>query len=255
MLRLSLVVGLIGLCFLCVIPASGFEAQGQDCSKCHQLKTEEADNLLKGLIPGLKVLQVNPSPLRGFWEVYFESGGRKGLFYLDFAKKLAFSGALISIADKKNLTQDRLTDLNRVEVSQIPLDDAVVMGDPKAKIRIIAFDDPDCPYCARLHQEMKKIIEERKDIAFFVKMFPLKIHPGAYEKAKAIVCAKSAALLDDAHLGKSLPKPSCETTAVDESLKLGEKLGIQSVPTLILPDGRVLPGYKDAKTLLALIGN
>jgi hypothetical protein len=30
-----------------------------------------------------------------------------------------------------------------VDVSQIPLEDALVMGDPKAKIRIVAFDDPD----------------------------------------------------------------------------------------------------------------
>jgi len=102
---------------------------------------------------------------------------------------------------------------------------------------------------------MKKIVEERKDIAFYIKMFPLQSHPGAYEKAKAIVCEKSLGLLELAHSGKPLPKPSCETTAVDESMKLAEKLGISSLPTLVFPDGRVMPGYKDAKTLLGLIGN
>jgi len=102
---------------------------------------------------------------------------------------------------------------------------------------------------------MKKIVEERKDIAFFIKMNPLKNHPGAYEKAKAIVCEKSLVLLDDVHSGKPLPKPNCETKAVDESMKLAEKLGLSSVPTLILPDGRIMPGYKDAKTLINLIGN
>jgi thiol:disulfide interchange protein DsbC len=86
-------------------------------------------------------------------------------------------------------------------------------------------------------------------------MFPLKSHTGAYEKAKAIVCDKSLALLEDAFAGKPLPKPSCATTAVDDSTKLAEKLGVSSLPTLIFPDGRVMPGYKDAKTLLGLIGN
>jgi protein-disulfide isomerase len=38
-------------------------------------------------------------------------------------------------------------------------------------------------------------------------------------------------------------------------MKLAEKLGLSSVPTLILPDGRIMPGYKDAKTLLNLIGH
>jgi len=102
---------------------------------------------------------------------------------------------------------------------------------------------------------MKKITEERKDIAFYIMMFPLKIHPEAYKKAKAIVCEKSVVLLEDAFNQKPLPEPKCETTAVDEHIRLAEKLGISSTPTLILPDGKVLPGYKDAKTLLALIGN
>lgn len=102
---------------------------------------------------------------------------------------------------------------------------------------------------------MKKITEERKDIAFYIKMYPLKSHPEAYKKAKAILCEKSLVLLEDAFDKKALPEPKCETTAVDENIKLAEKLGISSTPTLILPDGRVLPGYKDAKTLINLIGN
>ncbi len=102
---------------------------------------------------------------------------------------------------------------------------------------------------------MKQIVEERKDIAFYIKMFPLRSHPGAYEKAKAIVCQKSVALLEDAYAGKALPKPACETTAVDESMKLGEKIGISSVPTIVLPDGKLMPGANDAKTLIGMIGS
>jgi len=102
---------------------------------------------------------------------------------------------------------------------------------------------------------MKKIIDERKDITFRLKMFPLTNHPGAYEKSKSILCEKSLALLEDAFEKKPIPKPKCETSAVDETIKLGEKLGITSVPALVLPDGRIVPGYKDAKTLIQLIGN
>ena len=102
---------------------------------------------------------------------------------------------------------------------------------------------------------MKKIVEERKDIVFYIKMFPLQMHPGAHEKAKAIVCEKSLALLEDAFSGKSLPKPACETTVVDENIKLAGKLGISSLPTLVFPDGRLMAGYKDTKTLLGLIGS
>ena len=101
---------------------------------------------------------------------------------------------------------------------------------------------------------MKKIIQERIDIAFYIKLYPLKSHPEAYEKSNAIVCEKSLALLEDAYEKKLLPKPTCETKVIDENMALAGKLGINSLPTLILPDGRVVRGYKDAETLKGLIG-
>jgi thiol:disulfide interchange protein DsbC len=125
-----------GYCF-------GFESRGQDCSKCHTLTKDEATDLLKSLFPGIRVLEVGISPAKGLWEVFSEVGSRKGIVYIDFSKNYVFSGAIISIKEKKNLTQERFTELNKVDVSQIPLDDAIVMGDPKARIQVIVFDDPD----------------------------------------------------------------------------------------------------------------
>lgn len=100
---------------------------------------------------------------------------------------------------------------------------------------------------------MKRVIKERKDIAFFIKMFPLKMHPGAYEKAKAIVCERSLTLLEDAFSNKALPAPNCKTSVIDENVKLAERLGITGAPTLIMPDGRVIAGFRDANALKGLI--
>ncbi len=96
---------------------------------------------------------------------------------------------------------------------------------------------------------MKKVIAERKDIAFYIKMFPLKMHPGAYDKAKTIVCENSLALLENAFEKKQLPAPKCKTAVVDDNIKLAEKLGITGAPTLIMPDGRVISGFKDSNAL------
>lgn len=142
MLKVLTVIPLILLCLFPFNISFGFETKGQECSRCHTLNSAEARELLKD-IPNIKILDVNVSPVKSFWEVYLESGGKKGLIYVDFSKKYFISGSLFSITEKKNVTQERLSDLNRVDVSQIPLEDALVMGDPKAKIRIIAFDDPD----------------------------------------------------------------------------------------------------------------
>lgn len=102
---------------------------------------------------------------------------------------------------------------------------------------------------------MKKVVDERTDVVFYIKLYPLKIHPQAYEKAKAILCEKSLFLLEEAFAGRPVPKPSCETSGIDDNMKLAEKLGINSLPSLILPDGRVFTGSRDAQSIKDLIGN
>jgi thiol:disulfide interchange protein DsbC len=123
--------------------ASAFETKGQDCLKCHTLSKDEAKDLLKDFYLDLKVLDVRLSPIKAFWEIFLDSRGQKGIVYIDFSKKHFVFGSIISIKEKKNLSQERLTDLTRVDVSQIPVGDALVMGDQNAKIRVIVFDDPD----------------------------------------------------------------------------------------------------------------
>ncbi len=230
-----------------------FSEKGQECSKCHKFTSAEASTLLKDLVPNLKVLNVKMAPVKGLWEIVIESNNKKGIAYVDFSKKYFVSGSLIAIKEKKNLTQERFEDINRVDVSQIPLADAIVAGSRTAKHKVIVFTDPDCSFCKKLHAEIKKVVSERKDIAFYMKMFPLKIHPEAYEKSKAIVCEKSLDLLENAFEKKALPKAKCETTAIDENIKLAEKLGISGTPAIIMPDGRLISGYRDAKTLKELV--
>jgi thiol:disulfide interchange protein DsbC len=230
-----------------------FSTKGQDCSKCHTLKKDEAATLLKTFDQNIKVLAVGIGSVKYLFEVTVESNGKKGIVYVDFPKKRLFSGSLFQIQGKKNLTQDRLSEINKVNLSQIPLGDAVVLGDKSAKHRVIVFTDPECPYCSKLHEEMKKVVKDTKDIAFFIKMFPLKMHPGAYDKSRAIVCEKSLALLESAFAKKSLPAPKCKTTAVDDTIKLAGKLGITGTPALVMPDGRVVSGFRDANALKELI--
>lgn len=138
------------LCSLCMavvlLSASysyGFSSKGEDCSKCHTLSKDEAAALLKDLVPNVKVLEISMSPVKGVWEVDIEAGGKKGPAYVDFSKKYLVAGSIIEIKGKKNLTQERLSEINKADVSQIPLDDAVVMGDRNAKYKIVVFDDPE----------------------------------------------------------------------------------------------------------------
>ena len=107
------------------------------------LTKEGAREVLKGVIPDVKILSVGPTPVEGLWEVTMESRGKKFILYIDSAKKNIVSGSIINIATRINLTKKKFNEINRIDISLIPLEDALVMGDPRAKYKVIVFDDPD----------------------------------------------------------------------------------------------------------------
>jgi len=121
----------------------GFLTKGQECSKCHTLKKDEAASLLKSFDQNIKVLGVGVGSVKYLFEVSVESNDKKGVVYIDFPKKHLFSGSLYQINGKRNLTQESLSEVNKVNVSQIPLGDAIILGQKNAKYRVIVFDDPE----------------------------------------------------------------------------------------------------------------
>ena len=123
--------------------ALAFAPGDQDCSKCHTLSNEKATKTLSEMIPDVKVLNITASAVKGLWEIGIETGGRKIIVYLDYSGKHLVAGNLFLIQTKTNLTQEKLQDLTRVDVSQIPLKDALVLGDKNAKYKVIVFSDPD----------------------------------------------------------------------------------------------------------------
>jgi len=100
---------------------------------------------------------------------------------------------------------------------------------------------------------MKKVIKERKDIAFYTILFPLPMHKEAYGKSKAIVCEKSLEMLEAALAKKPLPAPTCETTVIDENIKLAGELGISGTPAVIFPNGTLIPGAMAAADIIKQI--
>lgn len=255
--------GYIVVLFILLLPVSAlaFREAGcgaGDCRDCHALSKKEAATLLQGKVS--EVVDVKRSQVPGLWDVEAVNKGRKVLLYIDFSKQYLISGNIVRLASGENLTRQNFINMNRVDTSMIPLDDAIIIGNPAASRMIIVFGDPECTYCSKLHSEMEQVTAKHADIAFFIKMFPLAMHPDAYDKAKTIICAKTGGsndrasiLLGDSLAGKSLPAPNCETDQVDKNIALAKELYISSTPTLIIPDGRVLPDYTKADKIIEAI--
>jgi thiol:disulfide interchange protein DsbC len=231
------------------VPYSAFayppsKGASKDCTTCHKADKKEVETLVKKLSPNLTVLDIKLAPVMGLWQVEIDGGeGKRGVLFFDFAKKyILVLNQLIPV--------DQIGKPKKVDASKIPMKDAMLLGDPAAKKKVAVFTDPDCPYCRSLHEEMKKVIEKRKDIAFHVFLFPLPMHKDAYKKAQAVLCEKSLALLDDAFGGKDVPEPKCGSELLEKNLALGKELGINGTPTLVRDDGILLGGTLPADKLI-----
>lgn len=198
-----------------------------------------------------EVLSVSPTEIPNIFRVAVKMQGRVVPLYLDASASYLFSGNLIRLSDRTNLTEASFRDLNPVDPAAIPLDDALTLGAADAPYTVIVFTDPHCPYCSKLHQVLKEAVAENPEVAFRIKLLPLK--ESSRDVARTIVCNRSLEQLEKVFRGESIARQECQTDVIDRNLQLGQQLGIQGTPTLILPNGRLLAGYRPLDELLELI--
>ena len=187
--------------------------------------------------------------------------------------------------DNKTLAQ-----FSKFDISKDPKDLVSAAGRParggpeNAPVLIVAFDDLECPYCARMHEQLFPALTERykNQVHIVYRDFPLDQHPWAMRAAVDTNCVGAQSgtgywnLVDyiHAHAGemggdqKSIAKANemldglardegrrdklnagaidaCiakqDETAIKESIKLGETLGVGATPALFI-NGEKLEG-------------
>ena len=223
---------------------SGQTGCAGNCIDCHKLEKKEAEEIIKKIAPNGKVTEVKLSPAKGLWQIEVDAGEKKGTLYIDFSKKFLIAGQIVPIDSIGKPAPQRKTDF-----SKLPLSQAVLMGPKKAQKKVVVFSDPDCSYCRKLHDEMKLVLEKRKDIAFYIILYPLPMHKDAYKKIQTVLCEKSLGLLDDIFSGKAVPEPKCGSEQVEKNIALAKELEFSGTPTLVREDGTVLSGYLPADKL------
>ena len=211
-----------------------------------QLTKEDAVKILQGIQGEVK--SVTPAEIPGIYQVNMQMQGKLYPLYLDASGSYLFSGNIIRIKDRVNLTEEAFKDLNPVDVSAIPLGDALSLGGATSKDSIIVFTDPHCPYCSKLHKVLLDAVEQDPTLSFKIKIAPFK--QTSKEISRTIICNQSMEQLELAFAGKSLPEPTCQTDVPEKNVQLAQQLGIRGTPTMIMPNGKIVPGYRPLESLL-----
>ncbi|MDR1529210.1 MAG: DsbC family protein [Burkholderiales bacterium] len=199
--------------------------------------------LLEQKMPNAPIRHVTKtSYLGGLYEVLV---GNEQIIYTDAKVSYVLVGAIIDMsgtpAAMTNLTENRLRELKRVDISKIPVDYAFkrVKGDGKRVLHL--FSDIDCPFCERIEETLRKI----DNVTIYTYLLPLEgLHPDAARKSGLIWCAADKAKAwNEYYATKKLPdnKGDCETP-IAKIQGLADSFGIHGTPGLIFADGTIVPG-------------
>jgi len=184
-----------------------------------------------------KIDEVRPAPVPGLWEVRIGNEIR----YTDPTGSFLIEGEIFDLKAKKNLTEERVTQVNRIDFATLPFKDAVVWKNGNGKRRIAVFADPNCGYCKRF----EKGLQELKDVTVYTFLIPI-LGGDSPEKSKAIWCSKDSAnaWLNWMLKGEQPAKPTgtCDDAAIERNLALSRKIHVNGTPAILLEDGNRIPG-------------
>ena len=203
-----------------------------------RLSTAEALQKLRAQFPNVAVEQVQESAdLPGWYEVVT----RDELVYADVEGRHLFVGKVVDIGTQADLTAKRWNELNRVEFGTLPFDQAITTVRGNGSRKLAVFSDPFCPYC----QDLEKDLQGITDVTIYTFLYPLeRVHPGATEAARDIWCAPDrASSWSEWMLNRKAPtRRECSDAPLTALGELGEKLRINSTPSLIFQDGTRFAG-------------
>lgn len=207
-------------------------------------EVNEVRDALKKKFPATTVTAVYKTPIPGVYEVI---AGKNVMFTGKDARHVIF-GRMMDMDTQRDLTADRLAELNKIDFDALPLAKAIKVTSGNGKRAFAVFTDPDCPYCKSLEREGIKGIT---DYTMYVFPYPIaSLHPDARRKAINIMCQKdkSAAWINYMHNSLQPENTECNNP-VDEFIQLARALGVDGTPTLIRFDGTKTAGALPAARL------
>lgn len=186
---------------------------------------------------------IKASPLPGIYEVQVGTN----LLYTDAKGDYLIDGHILDTRSQRNLTQERLDDINRIDFAALPFKDAVVWKNGTGARKLVIFADPNCGYCKRLEKDLLKV----KDVTVYTFIIPI-LGDDSKVKADNILCMKDRTQsYRDWMLSGVTPAKSFGVCAspVQRNLALAQKFKITGTPAMFFEDGSRLASAAPAETV------
>lgn len=202
---------------------------------------------VQSVFPGVKIDGVAKLPDEDIYEIYLDSG----IVYSTRSGKKIFTGDLIDIRSKANLTQKRLDELSPINFEDLPFTYAFSEVKGSGARSIAVFVDPDCTHCMKLERELDLL----SDVTIYTFVRPgVAAHSQA--ATRSILCSKDPAKAWQTWVNKhelDSGLTNCEGAPLDKLASLAGKLRLRGVPTIFFEDGTRLTGETDASAITSIL--
>lgn len=204
-------------------------------------------NSLKAIDPALPIEAIAESPMPGVYQVEL-AGGRQ--LYTSADGQFLLQGYLFQVKNGKpvNLTEAAETRGVVKLMNAIPVSEMVVFAPKQPKTHITVFTDTDCGYCQKLHSEVPELNRLGVEVRYLA--FPRQGLDSAAAKELANVwCAQDQQdAMNRAKTRQSVAAAQCDSP-VAKQYALGQMIGVNGTPAIVLANGTITPGYQPAAQL------
>lgn len=196
-----------------------------------------------------------PSPAPGISEVQIENGPL--IYATDDGAYFFLNGDLhqANATGAVNLTETRRAEARQQQLATVSVDDMIVFApEGPSRAQITVFTDVTCFYCQKLHREVDQLNAEGIEVRYLA--FPRSgIESEGAEKLATAWCADDQqTALTELKAGVALPVNMCEGNPIAAQYELGKEMGVSGTPAIVTSSGELVPGYRPAAALVALLG-
>lgn len=203
---------------------------------------------VKSLVPNATIDSLKAAPMPGYTEVIVSGQ----IIYISNDGQYLLQGQLYDVVNKTDLTERTMRGVRKQAMEEAPVKERIVFSpkDGKVKHRIMVFTDIDCGYCRRMHAQMPEYNALGIEVQYL--LFPRGGFPSdSSRKSIAVWCAADQrAAMTDAKAGKDPGNTECKNP-IEAQYHLGQKVGVNGTPSIVMEDGAFVPGYLPPQELLA----
>lgn len=230
---------------------SGVDSRADPAPVASSAELAKVAAAINAIVPDLKPDHIRATPMPGIYEI--QLGMNFG--YVTADGHYLISGDLTDLQTRREITEDSRRVARVALVEKMDKAGFIEFAPEKlpAKYTVTVFTDVDCGYCRMLHRQIKNYNDE--GIAVRYMFFPRSgANTASFFKAEEVWCSadRKAALTQaksgvDLHGDKSCPNP------IAEHLQAAADLGLRGTPSIVLPDGELVPGYRPPADLLQIL--